>query len=183
MHGADGPALTRRRDLAVGHAHVRVEVNVQRLLHLRFAGSLRRGGRRDLLRVGLVRRVVVHPIGVEGVRAVRNGRRTAVLTQPRGQRRVVAVTVRDQDRNDAFTLQRSDERGTVRIRQRAGVDDRDVTATDDVGAGAVVGELGRVLRNHPPDERRNFHGLAVVRIVEQDKGDAHGAMARTVPTW
>ena len=30
---------------------------------------------------------------------------------------------------------------------------------------------------------RDHHGFAVARIVKRDERDAHGAIARTVPTW
>ena len=58
----------------------------------------------------------------------------------------------------------------------AGVDDRHVAAPHDVGAGAVEGEDARVVRDDPPDQRRDLRHLAVGEVEIPDVGDrlAHG---------
>ncbi len=183
VDGPQRPAITEGGDLAVGHPHIGVEREVERFLHLGFAGGLGRFGRRSLFVVGLVGCVVFHPIGADCMRPECNGGGARTLAQPGGQWRVVAMTVGDEDRAHPLTLERCHQRVAVRVDHRPGVDDGDVAIADDVGAGAVIRELRRVLGDDPPDEWRHLHGFAVARIVKRDERDAHGAIARTVPTW
>ena len=130
-------------------------------------------------RVRLVGLVVDRAVRPEGV-----GRRAGLLLQPRRQRRVVAVAVGDEDRphpSRPASAAASASRWPSMI--GPGSIDGDVAVADDVGARAEVGVLRRVVGDHPTDQRRHLHHLAVARVVERDERDrAHGSDARTSPT-
>ena len=108
----------RRRDVAVGDAHVGVEGEVERLLDL------------DALADLLLQLLVLDLVAGIGrrVRAERVRRRAGLLAQPRGERRVVAVAVRHEDRRDPLAGERGVQRVAVAVEVRARVDDRDLAA-------------------------------------------------------
>ncbi len=59
---------------------------------------------------------------------------------------MIGVGVGDEDLRDALPrLERIHDRVDVRVDVRSGIDHRDVAVADDIGAGAEVGELARVL--------------------------------------
>jgi hypothetical protein len=83
--------------------------------------------------------------------------------------------VRDDDLRDALPrLERVDERVDVRGDVRPGIDDRDVAAPDDVGAGAEVGELARVLGDDAADQRRDLVDAPVPDVEVADERDRRG---------
>jgi hypothetical protein len=88
--------------------------------------------------------------------------------------RMVRVRVRDDDLRDALSrFERVDDRVDVRRDVGARIDDCDVTAPDDVGAGAEIGELARVLRDDAPDQGRDLVDPPVLDLEianERDRG-------------
>src|SRR5437762_3317447 len=81
----------------------------------------------------------------------RPGRRLQRLCR----RRVVAVGVGDEDVRHLLVGERGDERGDVLFELEAGIDDRDLTLADDIGAGALIGKGPGVLRDDAADPRRD----------------------------
>ena len=103
-------------------------------------------------------------MGPEGVR-----RGPGLLAQPGGQRRVIAVAVGDADRRDPLAGERRGQGVAVGVEHRAGIDDGDLALTDDVRPGAAVGELRRVLGDHPPQHRGDTIDAAVDDVVERSE--------------
>ena len=54
---------------------------------------------------------------------------------------------------------------------RAGIENRYLTPADEIGAGPIVRKGTRILGDHPPDERRERHGLTVRRLRLGDEWD------------
>ena len=46
----------------------------------------------------------------------------------------------------------------MRLIQRTGIDDGNLSAPDDVADGALEGERARIVAQHPPHARRNLFG-------------------------
>ncbi len=89
------------------------------------------------------------------------------------------MAVRHEDRPDGAAGKGAVQCVAMAVELWAGIDHHDVTATDDVGPGAVVRELRRVLGDHAAHERsdllrrtvgerrriegQEFHGSASIR--------------------
>ena len=80
------------------------------------------------------------------------------------------MTVRDEDRSNAFTLQRRRQSVTVAVETRTRVDHDDITIADDVRAGASVGELRGVLSNYSADIWCDLNHFAIDDVIERKKG-------------
>ena len=73
--------------------------------------------------------------------------------------------MRDDDPRDALArFERLDDCVDVLAQVRAGIDDRDVAAADDVGARAEVRELARVVRDDTTDEWRHLIDAPVLDL-------------------
>ncbi len=57
------------------------------------------------------------------------------------------------------------------VEDRPGIDDGHPALPDQVGAGTAIGELGRVLGHHPPDEGAHLLDSAVADVERGDEGD------------
>ncbi|CAB5003109.1 unannotated protein [freshwater metagenome] len=84
----------------------------------------------------------------------------ARVAQHRRGRGVIAVGVRDEDRDDLLAAECAQQCLHVRRVSRPGVDDRNLAPADDVGAGAVERERARVVREHASDMGRHRVGEA-----------------------
>ena len=71
-------------------------------------------------------------------------------------------------------FERVDDRVDVRRDVGTRVDDRDIAASDDVGAGAEIGELARVLGDDAPDQRRDLIDPPVLDLEIADERDRRG---------
>jgi hypothetical protein len=78
---------------------------------------------------------------------------------------VVGVAVGDEDGPDPVAVECRRQRVPVAVEHGPGIDHDDVPRADDVRAGAAVGELGRVLGDHPADRRRHLIDPAVLEVV------------------
>ena len=125
----------RRRDLAVGDATSGSKARSMRLLDLDALG--------DLLVELVVLDLVVGSAGGCGPNA--NVGAPVSVAQPRGERRVVAVAVGDEDRRDPLAGERGAQRVAVAVEIGPGSTTATSPVADDVRAGAAVGELRRVL--------------------------------------
>ena len=183
------PTVALRDRVAGDHGDVgRERDRSTRLLHLRFGrrpARARPGCDAKPVRVG----ADVPRLGVRSaMRSERVRRRTGLGAQPRGEWRMIGMAVRHQDRAHPLAVERGGERIAMRIERRPRIDHRDVARPDDVGPGAVIGELGRVLGDDPPHARRDLFDTSVLERVslERDEVDrsAHRdqSRARTSPT-
>ncbi len=88
-----------------------------------------------------------------------------------------------QDRPHRAPRERSSERVAVAVQSRARIDDHDVPpsvgiAADDVRPGAVIGELRRVLGDHPPHERCDGLRCPVGETVAIQRQELHGVHSK-----
>ena len=88
---------------------------------------------------------------------------------------MVRVRVCDDDLRDALPrFECVDDRVDMRRDVGTRVDHRDIAASDDVGAGAEIGELARVLRDDAPDQRRDLIDAPVLDLEIADERDRRG---------
>ena len=94
---------------------------------------------------------------------------------------MVAMRVGDEDVRDRLVADRIEDRLRVRLVVGAGVDDRDLSASDDVGDGAGEGERAGIVGDDPADAWRNLFDLIGWKVEALVEGDvvAHGEYAGT----
>ncbi len=81
------------------------------------------------------------------------------------------ITIRD----DALPwLEGVEDRVDMRREIGTRIDDRDLAAAHDVGAGAEVGELARVLGDDAADQRRHLLDPSVLDLEVADERDRGG---------
>ena len=86
---------------------------------------------------------------------------------------MVGVRVRDDDLRDALSgLERVDDRVDVLGHVGARIDDRDISAADDVRARTEIRELARVVGDDPTDERRHLINVPVLDLEVAYERDA-----------
>jgi len=105
------------------------------------------------------------------------GRQDRDATKRLGKRscqgRVVGVGVGDQDVADSLAVEGRDQSLQVRGQHRAGVNDGNGAAPDDVGPRAGEGEGAGVRRHDPSDERRYRVAAPIGEVEISNEGD-HG---------
>ena len=149
VHALERPPIAPHH-VAVAHLHRRFEIHVAALFH-RYASFDLPGA--------------VAPVAV--------GRRRGVVCKGAAARRVVVVGVRYQHVGDGLPGGGANERVDVGGVGRAGIDDGDVAAPDDVGAGAVERERARISGHHAPDQRRQLRHRAVLELQLAPEGDVN----------
>ena len=131
--------------------------------------------RHDIRHEALVAAGFDHGAGLDPAAAVRAeavGRRRPFALQRRGGRRMVPMRMGDQDMGDRLAAQGMLQGVDMGGKQRTGIDNGDLAAPDDIGAGAVEGERPAVRRDHPADRRRDRFDPAVFEIQFPVEGDA-----------
>ena len=78
--------------------------------------------------------------------------------------------MRDQDMRDRLACRRTQDRVNMLIKQRTGIDDGNLSAPDDVGAGPVKRERIGVAGQNATNTRHHLHGMPIDRII----GPVHG---------
>ena len=129
-HRFDGPAVAAH-DLAVLERDVGREVAV--------AAGIERIVLADMQRP----RGAVRAFGIDGGAGRRLDRRH--------RRRMVAVGVGDEDRRHRLVAHGVEQRADVALVGRAGIDDGDLAAADDVAHRALEGERPRIVGHHAAD--------------------------------
>ena len=83
---------------------------------------------------------------------------------------MIGMTVCDENRSNALTLQRCRQSITVAVEARTRVDHDHITIADDVRAGASIGELRGVLSNYSANIWSDLNRFAIDNIIEREKG-------------
>ena len=110
------------------------------------------------------------------MRAVTVGRCCGLFLHRRRGRGMVAVRVGDDLMGDRLAVEDVQQRRDMLVVERPRIDNGDVTAADDVGAGAHISERAWIVRNDPPDQRGDLLHLAVFELDVFDEGDGHRHM-------
>ena len=119
-------------------------------------------------------RIVADVPAIVEMRSETDGRRARLGGQPGRQRRVIGVAVGHEDRPHGAAHEGGVQRVAMAVELRPGIDHHHVTTTDDVGPGAVVRELRRVLRDHPPNQRGDLLRRAVGERRRIEGQEVHG---------
>ncbi len=128
--------------------------------------------------------------GLEGEARVRRGQMRRAATedgraggggQRAGEGGVVAVVVGDHDVAHRLTLQRGQQGLEMAVEVGTRIDDRYRSLSDDVGAGADIGEGPRIVGDHPADQRRDLVAASVLELDLADEGDHGDLWKGTVP--
>jgi hypothetical protein len=105
------------------------------------------------------------------VRPAADDRRSRVCLESACSRGVVAVCVRDDYCADALALRSREQVREVGPVCRAGVNDRDLAPSDDVGAGSLEGERARIAGHDATHERAHLHDPAGLRREVEVEGE------------
>ena len=84
---------------------------------------------------------------------------------------MIAMRMRDDDMVDALAFCRIDKRRDVSCIVGTGIEDRDLSVADNVGARAGEGERPGIGRKHAADQRRDLLHLVRFRIEVAFEGD------------
>ncbi len=96
---------------------------------------------------------------------------------------MIAVGMRHEDMRDGLAAHGGEQRRDVGLVERAGIDDRDLAAADDVGQRALERERAGIIGEHTPHAGRNLvHrvGREVEALVEGDVV-GHAALSTSCP--
>ena len=99
----------------------------------------------------------------------RIGRCITIGLQDAGTRRVIQVTVRDQDMRDVFTLKTFHQRVEMCRIGGPRIDDGNSSGANNVGAGAVIGESAWGVGSESADTGSKYFDLSVPKIVRTVK--------------
>ena len=136
---------------AVGERHVRTEIHV--------GGGIEPSRLADMQRAGQPVRPLRENFGA--------GRRLDLGHR----RRMVAMSVGDEDVRHRLAAHRVEQRRDMGIVVGAGIEDRHLAATDDVADRALERERAGIVGRHRTYERRHLFclvGLEIERLVERD---------------
>ena len=81
--------------------------------------------------------------------------------------------VSDENMGDGFSAHRIEKGGDMRLVERTGIDDRDLTAADDIGHGPLEREWSGIIGEQPPHTRHHLvhrFGGQVEAPVKRDFG-------------
>jgi len=149
----DGPAIAFD-DVAVLQLDIRHEIHVAVFLDLHVA----------------IRRVLLS----RTMRPEGKGLGAGERLQGLGGGGVVAMRMRDEDMAYRLAFECAKKRLHMLVEQRARIDDGDIALADDVGAGALVGEGGRIVRNDAANEWRDPIAGTVLKLDLADVGNLDG---------
>ena len=94
-------------------------------------------------------------VGRRRIRRAAGDDRSRRLLQRARRRGMVAMRVGDEDVAQPFALDRLEQGVEMARIGRARIDDRDVAAADDIGAGSLIGEGTRIGGDQASQERRD----------------------------
>ena len=144
-------AMARRRDRLDGPAVALDDLTILQTL-IRHEGHVARGIERFVFTDVERPRMTVRPFGQH------DG--AGGCFQRRRVRRMIAMGVRDENMRDGFTLHRIENGGDVGGVFRAGIDNRDLAAPDDVAVGALEREWTGIVAQDAPHARTALDRLA-----------------------